>query len=137
MKLSEFLSVIGNEDVDVILKDYKNLKKFMEFKAAGYQSLDESVLDREVKNVNIDISKNSDRTPLIIPLKTPLVTIVVGDVQSQPTYEYVVITPTGNEDPKALGWYEKVEEEFVLTEDTTVDAEKVYYEKKEVTIVSP
>ena len=43
-------------------------------------------------------------------------------------FEYEVVTnPTGN--PSTQGWYELVEGEYVLTEDTTVDESKTYYRK--------
>lgn len=44
------------------------------------------------------------------------------------TYEEVA-SPTG--DPSEQGWYEKVGDEYVLTEDTTVDANKTYYTREE------
>ena len=48
-----------------------------------------------------------------------------------PTYEYVEVTPVGGEDPSALGWYELVEGEYILSEDTVVDDTKTYYERVE------
>ena len=46
-----------------------------------------------------------------------------GD-ETETTYT-AVENPTGN--PAEQGWYELVEGEYVLTEDTTVDSEKTYY----------
>lgn len=43
-------------------------------------------------------------------------------------YEFNAVTPVGSEDPSAEGWYELVDGKFVLSEDTTVDAGKTYYE---------
>lgn len=48
-----------------------------------------------------------------------------------PTYEYVEVTPVGTENPSEEGWYELVEGEYVLSEDTEVDPEKTYYERVE------
>ncbi len=48
-----------------------------------------------------------------------------------PTYEYVEVTPTGDENPSEEGWYELVNDEYVPTEDTEVDSEKTYYERVE------
>ena len=48
-----------------------------------------------------------------------------------PTYEYREVTPEGDEDPSALGWYELVGGEYVLSEDTEVDSTKTYYERVE------
>lgn len=45
------------------------------------------------------------------------------------TEHYNVVTPAGDEDPAALGWYELVDDNYVLTADTTVDASKTYYTK--------
>ena len=45
----------------------------------------------------------------------------------EPTYTYEEVTPVGNENPSEEGWYELIEGEYVLTEDTEVDEEKTYY----------
>ena len=42
---------------------------------------------------------------------------------------YSEVTPVGSENPKTEGWYELVDGKYVLTEDSTVDAEKTYYAK--------
>lgn len=45
------------------------------------------------------------------------------------TYEYNEVTPSGEENPSALGWYEydDATEQYVLSEDVTVDGSKTYY----------
>ena len=52
--------------------------------------------------------------------------VVVVDLGSG---EYVAVTPTGDEDPSAEGWYEYDSEndKYVLSEDTEVDGTKTYY----------
>nr|DAQ74100.1 MAG TPA: Putative capsid protein [Caudoviricetes sp.] len=50
----------------------------------------------------------------------------VEEVQPQPIYT-AVTNPTGN--PKTQGYYEKVGDSYVLTEDTTVQSGKTYYTK--------
>ena len=49
------------------------------------------------------------------------------------TFSYDEVTPAGTEDPSEEGWYEydSVQEEYVLSQDTTVDTQKTYYEKNE------
>lgn len=47
------------------------------------------------------------------------------------TVSYDAVTPAGTENPSTEGWYEKVNDEYVLTTDTEVDSEKAYYEKTE------
>ncbi len=42
---------------------------------------------------------------------------------------FVAVTPEGTENPKTEGWYEKVSNSFVPSEDTTVDNSKTYYAK--------
>lgn len=49
-----------------------------------------------------------------------------------PTYTYVEVTPVGTENPSEEGWYELVDDNYVLSEDTEVDPEKTYYERVEV-----
>lgn len=49
------------------------------------------------------------------------------------TYSYDPVTPTGAENPKELGWYEydSVNDEYVLTEDETVQSGTSYFVKNE------
>lgn len=62
----------------------------------------------------------ADTTNVVNPKQVPLY---------EKTEHYNVITPAGDEDPAALGWYELVDDNYVLTADTTVDASKTYYTK--------
>ncbi len=45
------------------------------------------------------------------------------------TTAYTEVTPEAGDNPKAEGWYELVSDEYVLTDDETVDGGKTYYEK--------
>ena len=47
---------------------------------------------------------------------------------------YTAVTPTGNENPKEEGWYEKSGNDYVLTTDTTITEGKTYYTASDVTI---
>lgn len=47
------------------------------------------------------------------------------------SYTYTAVTPAGTENPSALGWYENVGGEWVLSQDETVDAQKTYYTRAE------
>lgn len=42
---------------------------------------------------------------------------------------YSAVTPVGSENPSTEGWYEIINGEYVLSTDTTVDAQKTYYAK--------
>lgn len=46
---------------------------------------------------------------------------------------YTAVTPVGSENPVTEGWYEKSGNAYVLSADTTVDAQKTYYSKTTVT----
>lgn len=46
------------------------------------------------------------------------------------TSSYTAVTPTGNENPSAKGWYEKNGSNYVLTTDTEVNSSKTYYTNK-------
>lgn len=46
---------------------------------------------------------------------------------------YTAVTPVGSENPTTEGWYEKSGNTYVLSADTTVDAQKTYYSKTTVT----
>ena len=54
--------------------------------------------------------------------------IAVADLST-----YDAVSPVGSEDPSDQGWYEidAVTGKYVLSEDTTVDSQKTYYEKTE------
>lgn len=52
--------------------------------------------------------------------------VVVADTS---TTSYDEVTPTGTENPSEEGWYEANGADYVLSEDTTVDGSKTYYEK--------
>lgn len=53
--------------------------------------------------------------------------VLYGTDGGEVTYEEV--TPEVGDNPVTEGWYELVDNEYVLSEDTTVDAQKTYYEK--------
>lgn len=46
-------------------------------------------------------------------------------------YYWKVVTPVGNENPMVEGWYEYVDGEYVLSQDSTVIAGKTYYSNTE------
>ena len=52
------------------------------------------------------------------------------DVAVAELSSYDAVTPVGSENPKTEGWYEQVgtSDEYVLSEDETVDSGKTYYE---------
>ena len=49
------------------------------------------------------------------------------------TYSYTAVSPTGDENPAALGWYEydSVNDAYALSSDTTVQAGTSYFERSE------
>lgn len=59
--------------------------------------------------------------------------VILPDSQTppSPSYRYEEVTPVGTENPSEEGWYELVGGDYVLTEDTTVDDSKTYYERIE------
>jgi hypothetical protein len=57
-----------------------------------------------------------------LPLSSPRTQTVITN--------YVRVIPVGTENPHNKGWYELIQGEYVLTEDTTVQAGKDYYEAK-------
>lgn len=50
----------------------------------------------------------------------------VTNPQAEGLYEFTAVTPVGSEDPKTLGWYEKDGDNYIASQDTTVDAGKNY-----------
>lgn len=53
------------------------------------------------------------------------------------TVSYDEVAATVSDNPVSEGWYEKVGTAYVLSEDTTADATKTYYEKVETGAVDP
>lgn len=51
--------------------------------------------------------------------------------ESSATFTYEAVTPTGEENPKEEGWYVLSGNNYILSNDTTVDTNKTYYEKVE------
>lgn len=47
------------------------------------------------------------------------------------TYTYDAVTPVGTENPQEEGWYEYVNDAYVLSDDTEVQAGITYYKKNE------
>lgn len=47
------------------------------------------------------------------------------------TYTYDAVAPVGTENPQEEGWYEHVNDAYVLTDDTEVQAGITYYKKNE------
>ena len=48
-----------------------------------------------------------------------------------PTYTYTAVEPVGSENPKEEGWYVLSGDNYIPTNDTTVDENKTYYERTE------
>lgn len=54
-----------------------------------------------------------------------------GDDASGKIYDYTVVTPSGDENPKSEGWYVLQGDTYVKTSDTAIDSNKTYYERSE------
>lgn len=93
------------------------------------------VVDDDGKYVQYGyITRTEDNASVYDQFKEKVLTpqdVVVPPTPPTPTYEYVEVTPVGTENPSEEGWYELVDGEYVLTEDTEVDSEKTYYERVE------
>lgn len=50
--------------------------------------------------------------------------------------DYTAVTPSAGDSPVEKGWYEKDGNNYVLSDDTTVDNQKTYYKQVDVTISS-
>lgn len=62
--------------------------------------------------------------------------VIYEDKLAKTGVKYDAVTPVGTENPSEEGWYEKDGANYVLSTDTTVDAEKTYYAQSDVTISS-
>ncbi len=59
---------------------------------------------------------------------------VLADIPlAETTVTYSPVTTSGSESPQEQGWYELVDDEYVLTTDVTIEAGKTYYEKESTT----
>lgn len=62
----------------------------------------------------------------------PMEFYVLDKVDSTPTtYVYTAVTPLGSENPHTEGWYVLDGDHYSLTNDTSVDSNKTYYERTE------
>ena len=60
--------------------------------------------------------------------KANALAFIQGIMSSGVEYTYTEVTPIGTENPKNEGWYIKNGSEYILALDTTVVADRVYYE---------
>lgn len=84
-------------------------------------------------NATLDgaVTTQDAKTPAVPKKVKDYVDDGLGAKADKPTYSPVyeaVASPTGN--PSELGYYEIVSNEYVLSQDTTVDSEKTYYIQK-------
>ena len=91
-------------------------------------------------------------TPVNVPGLKPTATIIIDSTKvdatklgtledklygKDGTVSYSEVTPVGTEDPSEEGWYEKSGDDYFLSEDTTVNNEKTYYERTESGAITP
>lgn len=84
-------------------------------------------------NATLDgaVTTEDAKTPAVPKKAKDYVDDGLSGKADKPTYSPVyeaVASPTGN--PSELGYYEIVSNEYVLSQDTTVDSEKTYYIQK-------
>lgn len=66
------------------------------------------------------------------PEDVPMTFYILEKVDDAATeYTYTAVSPVGTENPKEEGWYILSGDSYVLTRDTEVDSNKVYYEREE------
>lgn len=75
------------------------------------------------------ITRTSENSTTYDTFKQGVLLPTTAIVPPQPTYTYVEVTPTGNENPSQEGWYELVDGNYVLSTDTEVVEGKTYYQR--------
>ena len=100
---------------------------FQLYRTVGYDGDEEAVGDPVKVEVNTT-SADGEEAGTVTWDNLPE---VIAETDSETTEEtvYNAVEPEGTENPSDEGWYELQGSEYVLTEDTEVDAEKTYYEQ--------
>ena len=106
------------------------------YKPVSHLEIDTTKFTKEKIEAFEDIILGSESTDARLPLPDEVIAFFseqpVPPTPPTPEPTYEPVTPVGTENPHEEGWYERSGEEgsyvYTLTEDTTVDAEKTYYE---------
>ena len=96
----------------------------------GYAFVPEDIDDQELDFVEEDTDATQSAT---IAAQQAEIDALKAQIAAGPKYIYTAVDKTGEgysaSNPKTSGWFEKDGDNYVATEDTTVDAEKTYYSR--------
>lgn len=96
----------------------------------GYAFTPEDINDQELDFVEEDTDATQSET---IAAQQAEIDALKAQIAAGPKYIYTAVDKTGEgysaSNPKTSGWFEKDGDNYVATEDTTVDADKTYYSR--------
>lgn len=129
-ELGKVYQYIGSDDVSNNL--YHNF--FYECVSDGQDPATYSWVQKDVQPAEnpTQVDALPSATPELLGEVLQFIGTTTADYTHNFFYECMAAeaTPIGSEDPSAEGWYELVNDEYVLSEDTTIDGTKTYYEIK-------
>ena len=97
------------------------------YKPTAILTIDSTKTDAAKLAALEDVLYGTDETDARLPLPAEVIALIGEEDVAPVEPTYSVVTPEGTENPAALGWYELVEGNYVLSTDTEVDSEKTYY----------
>ena len=108
----------------------KNPKTNQPYKPMAHLEIDSTKTTADKMEAIEDIIYGTSNSDARLPLPDEVIRIMTAtEPEPTPTYTYTEVTPVGTENPSTEGWYELVDETYVLSEDTEVNNEKTYYER--------
>ena len=82
----------------------------------------------EIEGTIATLANGKWSTSQTFTTKANALAFIQGIMASGVEYTYTEVTPVGTENPKSEGWYIKNGSDYILALDTTVVADRVYYE---------
>ena len=144
---NKFTAITDDMQCDYVIKDsftggsaYDNIEIIGDQMVTTFEVLDGliqgkisqgeamSIIQQELNKITLSV-QNGEYIPVSRPYPSGVNPYEEEWYERTTEYGYRKIYPEGNENPQAEGWYEKVNNTYVLSTDTEVDPEKEYYER--------
>ncbi len=132
--LGYVLHLIYNATASPSEKSRQTVNESPEAQTFSYEFRTTPVPVTRIENAKATSHIEIDSTKVSAAQLTAIENVLYGQAGS---VSYSEVAATTGDNPATEGWYELVGTTYVLSTDTTVDAEKTYYEKVETGAVDP
>lgn len=132
--LGYVLHLIYNATASPSEKSRQTVNESPEAQTFSYEFKTTPVPVTRIENAKATSHIEIDSTKVSAAQLTAIEKVLYGQAGS---VSYSEVAATTGDNPATEGWYELVGSTYVLSTDTTVDAEKTYYEKVETGAVDP